>query len=272
MSQLQIGPDDAIYYEYHPPASILKATFVFFNALTGDTGAWEAVIGPQVRSMGYGTLSYNMRGQTDSPFSPGLKLDMELIVDDALRLLADIKPSAPILTGLSIGGLFAARAWLQGANAKGLVLINTLRRAGPRLQWVGDALVRAAEVGGMELFRDLYLPLLMIADWLKANRDNFIKTGYQYKPLDSDSGHYKLLAEAGREADWDLPYEKLTLPTLVITGLQDHVFLERDAVEKLFTRLPQGKRADMPDSGHLIPAEQPEKLAEILVQFAKEAE
>ncbi len=272
MSQLQIGPDDAIYYEYHLPANADRVTFVFFNALTGDTDAWEAVIGPQIRAMGYGTLTYNMRGQAGSPFSPGLKLDMELIVDDALRLLAELKPSAPILAGLSIGGLFAARTWLQGADAKGLVLINTLRRDGPRLQWIGDALVRAAEVGGLELFRDLFLPLLMNADWLKANRDNFIKAGCQYEPLDSESGHYKLLAEAGREADWNLPYEKLALPTLVITGLQDHVFLEQDALEKLFARLPQGKRADMPDAGHLIPAEQPEKLAEILLQFAKEVE
>jgi len=88
--------------------------------------------------------------------------------------------------------------------------------------------------------------------------------------LSPESGHYKLLAEAGREADWDLPYERLDLPVLVITGLQDHVFLERDVVETLFARIPDGRRADMPAAGHLIPSEQPEAFAEVLISFAKE--
>ena len=78
-----------------------------------------------------------MRGQADSPFSPELKLDMDLIVEDAFRLLTHVKPPRPILVGLSIGGLFAARTWLKGADAVGLVLINTLRKDGPRLKCLG---------------------------------------------------------------------------------------------------------------------------------------
>ena len=54
-----------------------------------------------------------MRGQADSPFSPELTLDMNLIVDDATSLLDNIKPLRPILVGLSIGGLFAARNCAQ---------------------------------------------------------------------------------------------------------------------------------------------------------------
>ena len=246
------------------------ATFVFFNALTSDTSGWEAVIAPRLRDAGYGTLLFNFRGQTDSPFSSGTRLDANPIVDDALELLAALKPRNPILAGLSIGGLFAARAWLQGTAARGLVLINTLRRGGARLKWIGDALVRAVEVGGLELFRDLFLPLLMNEDWLAGQRENFLKPGADYPSLPTDSGHYKLLAQAGREADWDLPYETLDLPTLVVTGLQDHVFLEPDVVSDLFAKLPRGRRVDMSDAGHLIPGERPEALADILISFAGE--
>ena len=270
MTLLKLGPNDALYYEYKPPESDDGCTLVFFNALTADTSAWEAVIGPKVRSSGHGTLAYNMRGQANSPFSPDLKLDMNLIVDDAAQLLTEVKPPKPIFVGLSIGGLFAARAYLNGVDAVGLVLINTLRKDGPRLKWIGDALVRAVEVGGLDLFRDLFLPLLMNEDWLSINRSNFLKSDGNYQPLDSESGHYKLLAEAGRLSDWNMPYEKLEVPTLVITGLQDHVFLERDVVDQLFSRLPQGQRIDMPEAGHLIPVEAPEKLAEILSEFATE--
>lgn len=270
MPDFQLGPQDSLYYEYAAPKTENGFTFFFFNALTGDTSNWETVIGPRLREAGHGTLAYNLQGQINSKFSPELKLDVDLIVDDAIELMNEIKPPRPIMVGLSIGGLFAARAWLKGADALGLVLINTLRREGPRLKWNGDALVRAAEVGGLNLFRDLFLPLLMNDDWLATNRSNFLKPEPQYASLSPESGHYKLLAEAGREADWDLPYGRLNLPVLVITGLQDHVFLEPDIVDDLFSRLPRGRRIDMPDAGHLIPAERPEALADSLLSFTKE--
>jgi pimeloyl-ACP methyl ester carboxylesterase len=159
---------------------------------------------------------------------------------------------------------------LKGADALGMVLINTLRRDGPRLKWIGDALVRAAEVGGLDLFRDLFLPLLMNEDWLEINRSNFLKPKAAYTALPTESGHFKLLAQAGREADWDLPYERLDLPVLIVTGLQDHVFLEEDVVNDLFSRLPNGWRVDIPDAGHLIPAERPDALVDSLLSFIKE--
>ncbi len=270
MSFLRLGPQDGLYYEHHLPADTNNATFVFFNALTGDTATWEAVICPILRDAGCGTLTYNMRGQTQSPFSPEVEFSQKRIIADAARLLAEVSPVRPILVGLSIGGLFAGRAWLAGTEAIGLVLINTLRQEGPRLKWIGDALVRAVEVGGLPLFRDLFLPLLMGEDWLQKNRPAFLLPDSEYTALEAGSGHYKLLSEAGRHADWDIPYDRLDLPTLVITGLQDHVFFERDVVDALFARIPDGRRVDMPAAGHLIPSEQPEALAEALISFAKE--
>jgi len=124
-------------------------------------------------------------------------------------------------------------------------------------------------VGGLDLFRDLYLPLLMNESWQADNRLNFLKPE-SYEPLALDSGHYKLLAEAGRSADWEIPYESLHLPVLVITGLQDRVFLDPNDVEALFARLPHARRVDMHDAGHLIPAERPEALAGALIDFAME--
>ena len=270
MSLLRLGPHDGLYYEHHLPAGGDRGTFVFFNALTGDTATWETVICPILRDAGYGTLTYNMRGQTHSPFSADVELGEKQIVADAAKLLAEVAPVRPLLVGLSIGGLFAIRVRLAGSEAIGLVLINTLRRQGPRLKWIGDALVRAVEVGGLPLFRDLFLPLLMGEDWLQKNRPAFLLSDSEYSALAPDSGHYKLLSEAGRNADWNVAYDRLDLPTLVITGLQDHVFLERDAVDSLFAKIPDGRRVDMPAAGHLIPSEQPEALAEVLISFAKE--
>lgn len=270
MPHFEIGPQDALHYEHVIPKLADGNTFVFFNALTGDTGMWEGLIGPRLREAGHGTLVYNMRGQTDSPFSPNLTLTTDLIVKDAVRFLHEMKPKSPVFVGLSIGGLFAAQTWLAGTPATGLVLINTLRKDGPRLKWINDAIVRVVEVGGPDLLRDLFFEFLLNEDWLENNRADFLKTDPAYAPLESNSGAYKMLAEAGRTADWNLPYEKLNLPALVISGLQDHVFFEKDIVDDLFDRIPQGHRVDMPDAGHLIPMERPEALADILLNFVKE--
>jgi pimeloyl-ACP methyl ester carboxylesterase len=267
-----ISSTDQIYYLHHPEQSPGKATFVFFNALTGDTNAWESSIAPKLRQEGFGTLSFDYRGQTQSVFSPQNPINSQIIVDDSMRMLQKVAPSTPIFVGLSIGGLYAARAWLAGAAADKLVLLNTLRKDGPRLQWIGDALVRAVRVGGLELFRDMFLPLLMNETWQEAHRKDFLQTPPAYEPLPRQSGTYKLLAEAGPSADWDLPYERLDLPTLVVTGLQDHVFLNPKVVDALFARLPRGTRIDMAEAGHLIPAEHPDRLCTILAEFASSKE
>ena len=46
MSFFEIGPNDSLYYEYEPPSGNQPLTFVFINAITGDTGMWQAEIGP----------------------------------------------------------------------------------------------------------------------------------------------------------------------------------------------------------------------------------
>ena len=269
MGQIDFDDKNGLYLQWTPPTQKGVPSFVFFNALTGDHEAWEAHIGPECRKAGYGTLCFNYRGQTNSPFSTETRLDDTLVVSDALRLLEEIDPPRAILVGLSIGGLFATRVVLEGFQAAGLVLINTLRRDGPRLKWIGDALVRMAQVGGLELLRDLYLPLLMNEEWLEENRNGFLTEG-SYTGLDPKTGAYKLLREAGRLSDWAIPYEALHLPTLVITGLQDHVFYNESDVAALSARISQVKRIDMPSAGHLIPGERPAELADMLIGFAQE--
>ena len=269
MGRVDFDDNNGVYFEWVPPAQEGAPSFVFFNALTGDHEAWQSTISPACRKAGYGTLVFNYRGQTGSPFSSDVRLNDTLIVSDTLRLLEEIQPPRAILVGLSIGGLFAVRVVLNGFQAAGLVLINTLRVDGPRLKWIGDALVRMAREGGLELLRDLYLPLLMNEDWLQENRSSFLVKD-DYTGLDSNSGAYKLLAEAGRESDWVIPYEELNLPTWIVTGLQDHVFYSESDVAALAARIKGAKRIDLLDAGHLIAAERPAELTALLIRFAEE--
>lgn len=94
---------NGLFNLHSAPRRPAAPTFVFVNALTGSTDHWEKSIAPALRAQGFGTLSYNFRGQTDSPFAPGTALTPALIVADLGRLLADLSPRRPVLVGLSIG-------------------------------------------------------------------------------------------------------------------------------------------------------------------------
>ncbi|MBX2825926.1 MAG: alpha/beta hydrolase [Gammaproteobacteria bacterium] len=260
-----LDDENALYYEYTQPTRSDGYTYVFFNALTGDVGMWNNSVVSALTDAGHGVLLYNMRGQAQSPYSADLSLDQHLIVNDAVALLAEVNPPRPVFVGLSIGGIFAAWAINQGASCEGLVLLNTLRRDGPRLRWINDAVVRMSEFGGPLLMRDIMSPLIMNEDWLAENRDGCLQDA-AYEPLPTDSGTYNLLSSA-RSTDWDFPYEKLSQPVLVITGRHDRVFRDPADIETLTARIPSVQSMEFENAGHMIPVEQPARLCEALLAF-----
>lgn len=268
MQAFELGPQDALAYVHRAPSARDGLTFVFVNAMTGDIAQWRA-LGERLAAAGHGTLAWNFRGQAGSRFAPGTRLDAPLLVDDLRRLLDGLRPTRPVLVGLSIGGLYAARAILAGASAEGLVLLNTLRKPGVRLDWINAAIVRVMEVAGPLLMRDLMTPLLFGPAWLAAHRAECLLPGTRYEPLDPASGQMELLRRMG-EADWDVPWERLDLPMLVVSGLQDRVFYDARDVAELFARLPRARRVDLPDAGHMLPVEVPDLLADALLAFARE--
>ena len=104
---------------------------MFVNALTGNTSAWNGIIGKRVRDAGHGYLTYNFRGQINSSFEESINLTSEIIISDLLKLIDHLNLKNIILCGLSIGGLYAATASLEEIDVKGFVLINTLRNPFP---------------------------------------------------------------------------------------------------------------------------------------------
>lgn len=269
MPMLDLGKEDAIHYEWSPPATSGASTFVFVNPITGDTSLWNAAVVPAAKAAGYGVLAYDFRGQTQSRFKPGRALDADLIIDDLKTLVQHVAPEKPILVGLSIGGLYGARAALDGLDIAGLVLINTLRRITPRIQWMNDATLRVMQVGGPNLMKDLYFHLLMGEPFQEANRAGFLSDDPDYTPLDPNSGAANLVTHMG-ETRWDIDWSKLALPVLSITGLQDRVFYDAAVVDELYATLPDARRVELADAGHMVPVETPEAFIDAIITFAEE--
>ncbi len=269
MAILQIDGENELSYLQTPPARTGAPTFVFVNALTGTTDHWEAIVAPALRENGFGTLSYNFRGQANSPFAPGTELSPQLIVDDAVRIVSELGPARPILVGLSIGGLFAAQAISAGVDAAGLVFLNTIREIGPRIAWVNDALPVFARTTGIPTYMDATFPMLVNPDFLRKARPNALKG--QIAPLPPEHGHMNLMRNSVK-ADWAFPWQSLSLPVLNVTGHCDRVFLDVEVVDRVTAGMADVRRLDWQDCGHLVPLERPERLAEALAEFGAEIE
>ncbi len=265
MSDLKIAPGESLYYEYEAAGAAGK-TFVFVNALTGDTGMWQAEIAPALRTSGYGTLCYNFRGQAKTAFGDDTALTPDLVPADLNRLLDHLEPKNPVLVGLSIGGLFAAQAELAKKRSVGLVLINTLRKPSQRLEWINRAMVELATLGGSRLVMAANMPTIATPALLAKTWDRTF-SGEPFTPMDPADGLFRLMA-GSVTSDWDFPYEELDLPVLLMTGEHDRVFRIEADVAELAARIPQATEIRFPNAGHLIPLECPLDFTRELTDFA----
>lgn len=269
MAHHAINDNNSLYYIHHKPIRAGAPTFFFVNALTGTTDHWEGSAGPALREAGFGTLSYNFRGQVESTFDPGIELTNDLIVSDIVALNVALKPQKPILVGLSIGGLYAAQARKAGVNAAGIVFLNTLRKVGPRIQWINEALPHFAALGGAQMFMDATFALVVNPEFAETMRPNFLKGAYE--PLPPEHGHMNLMRNSPA-TDWDFEWASLDLPVLSITGEHDRIFRDPAVIDELFALLPDGEREEWSDCGHLVPLERPEKMIGSLKRFGTKVE
>ena len=269
MAFFKIDDKNELYYEYNPPKNG-GCTCVFVNALTGDVSAWNGSIGENLIKNNDGYLVYNFRGQAQSKFDRNLELSDSVIVNDLISLINFVNPKNIVLVGLSIGGLYAAKSLLRGVQAKGLVLINTLRKPSERLNWINNAMANAVKFGGTSLILDMVLPMLASPSFLSKMKSSALK--YEnYLGLDDYDGVTKLM-QGGYTTNWDFDWKKLELPVLIMSGHYDKVFRIEEDINDLIKNLKNVKRIEVPECGHLIPIEDPELFSYHLngfVQFLK---
>lgn len=262
---IDIDGENAIHAIHTSPKDD-KATFVFLNSMGASTAAWEDEIAPRLRAKGFGTLSFDYRGQGQSTFGAEAKLEPAEIIADIGFTLAKEKPESPIFVGLSIGGLFAVRSWLEGASATAMVLVNTLRKPSAQVDWINELEARLIAMGGMPLVLDVLRPVLSGCDQLEVLRPSHLpQNGYTPWPPEHPR---RRLADGVHKSDWGVPWSKLTIPTLVFTGLHDRLFRIQSDVDDILADIPDVKTIVYPDGGHSLHAEHPDRFVNDLIGFA----
>jgi 3-oxoadipate enol-lactonase len=265
MPDLDVGRDGSIHYVFHAPKDG-RQTFTFLNSMGATSASWETRICPLLRQLGYGTMSLDYRGQGQSRFAESSTLKPDEILSDIGAVVREVAPQRPILVGLSVGGMFAMRAHLQGVAAEGIVLINTLRKPNALIAWIMELESRLLSLGGMPLVMDVFRPSLCSPEELARLRPNRLQPG-PYQPWPHDNPRHRM-ASAVSLADWDIPYEELRAPVLVLSGLHDNLFRVAEDVQELMARIPEASEVQFADAGHALHEEMTDRFVEVIAGFA----
>ncbi|MEL6982713.1 MAG: hypothetical protein AAFO29_09855, partial [Actinomycetota bacterium] len=78
--------------------------------------------------------------------------------------------------------LLVDRGAAAGVAAAGMVFLNTLRKIGPRIAWINDALAHFAEIGGAAMFMNATFPMVVNPEFAAKARPNFLQGGYAPPP------------------------------------------------------------------------------------------
>ncbi len=233
-----------------------------------DRTVFDALV-PRLLAAGYRVVRYDQRGHGRSGSPPqGYRFG-----DHAADLKAVVEHLGlgPChLVGLSKGGGIALEATLRSPGlARSLALIGPLvpdYPLSPEFWAFFKAFARAIRQEGVETaVRRLWLPHPLLASaWNNPRCRNHLEAMVLRFP----AGEYLAQARDEPDRDWTVTERlaRLRVPTLVLRGERDVLDFCQMA-SFLAARMPQAQLVVVPVSGHLVPLEQPEALAEQLLRF-----
>jgi 3-oxoadipate enol-lactonase len=202
-----------IHYRFDGPTN--APVVLLSNSLGTDLSMWE----PQIPTFSsrFRTLRYDTRGHGRSTVTPG-PYSIELLANDVLTLLDQLKIENVYYCGLSLGGMVGI--WLainRPDRIRKLVLSNTAARIGPPEFW--DSRVNIVRTTGMPGVVPAVLARWFTPEYLQQSPDsiNRFKRILENTPVDG----YCACCLAIRDADLSGSLSCINMPTLVITGKRD---------------------------------------------------
>jgi 3-oxoadipate enol-lactonase len=206
----------------------------------------------------------NLRGhQLSSPLRGPVA--MQTLADDVAQLMEALNIRRAHVLGLSLGGAVAqvlALAFPEKVDR--LILVNTFAHLRPTS-------LRAAYTLARRVVVSKFLPPALTAQVVA--RDLFPKPEQAQLRAEvisrsgaNDVRSYRYLVDTIRRFDSRRELDRITAPTLLITGDRDAV-VPRGCQQQLVRGLPTAQWRVVNDSGHATPVDRPEEFNQIVLDF-----
>lgn len=236
--------------------------------------AWDRS-GPRLATLGWRVVAPDLRGHGTSQWSADGDYDLDLFAGDVRAIVADLG-NRPVLVGASLGGLSSLLAAGEPPRAaiRALVLVDVAHRPDPRgarrivefMRHRPDGFATVAEAAAAV---SAYLPHRPpranpdgIRNNLRRHGDRWI---WHWDPRILDNfenrmdppGMAQRLLDAARHA---------TAPILLVRGGISDVVRD-DIAEEFCDKVPNARRVDVADAGHMVAGDRNEHFIDAIVPF-----
>jgi 3-oxoadipate enol-lactonase/4-carboxymuconolactone decarboxylase len=248
-----------MYTNYKISGTPNSPVLVFSNSLGADYHMWDELIPfllPYFRVVQYDTRGLGKSEATPEPYT------IDLLGNDVIQLLNELKINEAYFCGLSMGGLIGQ--WLalhHPERIKKIVISNSAAKIGDAERW--NSRIATVNQSGTSVIADEMMERWFTDQYRQSHPDRVsaIKNAF----LSTDPLGYTNNCAAIREADFRQEVKKITIPTLIITGDADPVTTVEHA-QYLHSEI-KGSALKILPAKHLSATELPEQFAHTMLDF-----
>ncbi|HUI31458.1 MAG TPA: alpha/beta fold hydrolase [Candidatus Acidoferrales bacterium] len=240
---------------------------VFIHGFPFDKSMWHEQ-GRLISNDHFG-VAFDLRGHGESDVGSGQYL-VEFIVDDLFEVMDHVGLKKAVVCGLSIGGYAAMRATDRDpTRISGLILCNTKSSADTNASKLNRAnQIRMILARRKSQFADDMAQALFAPESFRKNKTAVHKIVSIMRSTDETALIGTQIALAAR-MDMTESLEKISVPTLIITGEKDKVAPQADA-ELMRSKIKNSKFVLVRGAGHLSNLENASEFNSALVGFLKD--
>ena len=232
---------------------------IFSNSLGAEMLMWDELV-PHLLPY-FRILQYDTRGHGESEVTAG-NYTIELLGEDVIDLMDDLKIETAYFCGLSMGGLIGQ--WL-GLNHperfEKIVLSNSGAKLGDNNSW--NERIDTITKQGMQGIANATMERWFTEDFRRLNPKRVAEVKAAF--LRCNPAGYASCCAAIRDADFREKIQNISVETLIITGDEDPVGTIEQA-EYLANRIPFAHLKVL-HARHLTSTEIPKEYAQVLLDF-----
>ncbi|MDG5473570.1 2-succinyl-6-hydroxy-2,4-cyclohexadiene-1-carboxylate synthase [Jeotgalibacillus sp. ET6] len=245
---------------------------LFLHGFTGDSSAWGSIIHKLSQSVMCIAIDLPGHGKTVMPRNDLSRFSMKEVCRDLGFILEYLNVKSADVLGYSMGGRTALSfAAFYPDKVRKLILES----ASPGLESIVESEARKKQDDqlaqfilneGIAAFVDRWenIPLFET----QKNLDAEVQENLHAKRMQNKPEHLAASLQGmgtGRQPSWWGELNKIKHETLLITGEKDRKFCQ--IAKNMADQMPNAKKVEIPETGHAIHVEQPEKFGTIIEEF-----